>query len=165
MDLSQLKKKCTFYLGKYKFVLLILCLGLIFIFLPTGSSGKTAAEPIKQHKDESYISQEELAEILSKIEGAGRVEVMLSVASSSKTDYQSDKDGSASASERSTTVTISDSDRNETGLITKTDAPVYRGAIIVCDGANNPSVQLSVINAVSNITGLGTNQISVLKMK
>lgn len=165
MDLSKLKKKLAVNLGKYKYVLLILCIGLVFILIPTGSEKRTAPTTSSQACEINYISQADLAAILSKIEGAGRVEVMLSLETSSEKDYQLNRDESISASQRITTVTVTDAQRNEAGLVSKTNAPVYRGAIVVCDGADNPEVHLSVVDAVSNITGLRSNQISVVKMK
>lgn len=165
MDLSKLKKKLTVNLGKYKFVLLIICVGLIFILLPSGTAEKEEQGERIQTSEINYISQRDLATILSKIEGAGRVEVMLSIETSTETDYQLNRDGSTSETQRVSTVTVIDAQRNESGLVSKTNAPVYRGAIVVCDGADDPAVQLSVVDAVSNITGLRTNQISVLKMK
>ena len=39
------------------------------------------------------------------------------------------------------------------------------GAVIVCDGANDPSVRLNVTNAVAAYTGLGSDKITVMKMK
>ena len=79
MDLSKLKKKLAVNLGKYKYVLLILCIGLVFILIPTGSAKNTAPPISSQVCEINYISQADLAAILSKIEGAGRVEVMLSL--------------------------------------------------------------------------------------
>ena len=112
-----------------------------------------------------HILENELASILSRISGAGRVEVLLATETSGKTDYQMNTDSSGSSGQRITTVTVTDSERNEEGLVIKVNAPTYRGAIIVCDGADDPAVHLSIIGAVSNITGLRSDQISVLKMK
>ena len=39
------------------------------------------------------------------------------------------------------------------------------GAVVVCDGADAPSVRLYVTNAVMSYTGLGSDRISVVKMK
>ena len=39
------------------------------------------------------------------------------------------------------------------------------GAVIVCRGAENPEVRLSVTNAVAAYTGLGSDKITVMKMK
>ena len=60
---------------------------------------------------------------------------------------------------------ITDSDRKEEGLITQVDPPVYQGAIIVCQGADRGAVRLAIVEAVSRVTGLGADRISVLKMK
>jgi len=39
------------------------------------------------------------------------------------------------------------------------------GALVVCDGAERASVRLAVTQAVSSLTGLGSNKIAVVKMK
>ena len=166
MDLSKLKKKMFDGIGKYKYPLLILCIGLAFIWIPTGSSAsKVKSSEITQSQEIPYISQDDLAEILSRIKGTGRVEVLLSLEYTDQTEYQQNREFSGGSNERENTVTVTDAQRNESGLISKKYAPVYRGAIVVCDGADDPTVHLSVINAVSNITGLGSHQISVLKME
>jgi len=39
------------------------------------------------------------------------------------------------------------------------------GAVVVCSGGNLPGARLSVTNAVSAYTGLGSDKITVMKMK
>ena len=39
------------------------------------------------------------------------------------------------------------------------------GAIIVCQGGDSPTVRLNIVEAVSNVTGIGSDRITVLKMK
>lgn len=39
------------------------------------------------------------------------------------------------------------------------------GAVVACDGAETAKVKLCVINAVSAYTGLGSDKISVIKLK
>ena len=165
MELPKLKMKLSSIIQKYKFVLLILCVGLILILWPTENQSKSNIAVVEQINKTEHISQNELTSILSRISGAGRVEVLLAAEAYGKTDYQVNVDRSASSGERITTVTVTDAQRNEEGLVIKANAPTYRGAIIVCDGADDPTVQLSIISAVSNITGLRSDQISVLKMK
>ena len=109
-----------------------------------------------------------MSQILQSIEGAGQVQVMLSVATGEKTVYQTNRDTStddAGGSEKIDTVILTDSQRNESGLIKQIDPPAYLGAIVVCQGANNPSVKLAITQAVAKITGLRTDNICVLKMK
>ena len=93
---------------------------------------------------------------------------MLTVSTGEQTLYQTNNDYSTDANgsqEKTDTVTVTDSQRNETGLIRQVNPPIYLGAVIVCEGADNPAVRLSITEAVSRITGLGTDKISVLKMK
>ena len=160
MELPKLKERLSQVFNKYKFVLLILIIGVVLILIPGKESEN---QPIMQiNVEEKHIDQDLLGALLSQIDGAGRVEVLLSIQDSETIHYQENTDIS-SPSSRSTTVTVTDAQRNETGLINKTIAPTYRGAIVVCDGADDPVVQLALIEAVSHITGLRTNQISVLK--
>ena len=165
MELPKLKKKLSSIIQKYKLVLLILCIGLLFILWPTETPSKSNVAMTEQINKPEHISQKELASILSRISGAGRVEVLLTTEAYDKTDYQVNVDSSPSSGERITTVTVTDAQRNEEGLVIEANAPTYRGAIVVCDGADDPAVHLSIISAVSNITGLRSDQISVLKMK
>ena len=111
---------------------------------------------------------EELEEILAQIAGVGKVRVMLTEVAGSETIYQTDEDrnqSSDSESLRSETVLVSDSDRTEKGLVRTIVPPVYLGAIIVCQGGDSPVVRLSIVQAVSNVTGIGTDRITVVKMK
>lgn len=41
----------------------------------------------------------------------------------------------------------------------------HEGAVIVCEGASSAQVRLDVTNAVSSYTGLGSDKITVMKMK
>ena len=43
--------------------------------------------------------------------------------------------------------------------------PQYRGALVVCDGGNSDRVRLAVVEAVSALTGLGADKISVVQWR
>ena len=93
---------------------------------------------------------------------------MLTVSAGETTLYQNDQDtntGDTTSSVRQETVIITDSDRNQHALISQVLPPKYQGAVIVCQGADLPTVKLAIVEAVSKATGLGADQISVLKMK
>ena len=93
---------------------------------------------------------------------------MLTVASGEETIYQSDTSNSSStdsSTNRSETITITDAQREQFGLVKQINPPIYKGAIVVCSGANDPTVKLDIVEAISKITGLGADKISVLKMK
>ena len=63
------------------------------------------------------------------------------------------------------TVLVTGADRSESGLVRTSRSPVYQGAVVVCRGADSPAVRLAIVEAVANATGLGTDRITVLKMK
>lgn len=167
MDWVKIREKAGEAFHKYKYVLLILALGLFLMWLP--DSGKDPPEEVTETvaAEETDLTSE-LEQILSQIDGAGKVRVMLTEAAGEEVYYQTDDDQSASEdsdSYRSDTVIISDAERAQSGLVRKVDPPTYRGAIVVCQGADRPSVQLAIVEAVANVTGLGADRISVLKMK
>ena len=66
---------------------------------------------------------------------------------------------------KTSTVILSDSTRGQEGLVCQVNPPTYLGAVVLCQGADLPSVRLSITEAVSNATGLGYHKITVLKMK
>ena len=107
---------------------------------------------------------QELASVLSHVQGAGAVKVLLTTTAGEETVYQTNVDQN-NENTRSDTVILTRSDRDQLGLVRQVKAPVYRGAIIVCEGADSADVKFSLVDAVSKITGLRSDQISVLKMK
>ena len=167
MDWMNIAGRATNLVGKYKYVLLILLLGILLMSLPEGS--KESIKPEISVPAPVYASKaEELEAILSQISGVGKVRVMLTEAAGSETIYQTDEDRSETSDSKNIrveTVIVSGSERTETGLVRTVVPPVYLGAIIVCQGGDSPAVRLSVAEAVSNVTGIGTDRITVLKMK
>ena len=168
MERDQLKQKLLLFLNKYKFVILILLIGLVLMLLPTRKEPNDSQQEQTTVKEEQEALSQQLETILSTVSGAGRVRVVLTVAAGEEVIYQTNEDhttNDSAVTRRSETVVISDNDRNETGLIKNKNAPVYRGALVVCDGADTASVALAMVDAVSKVTGLSTDRISVLKME
>lgn len=152
---------------KYKYVALVLVVGIALMLIPTGS--KPAKETASPTTEDRILSVEEkLTQILRQVKGAGEVQVLLTEAFGEETIYQTNEDISqndTSSSSRGDTVTITDSGRNEQGLIRQQNPPQYMGAIVVCQGGDQPTVRLAILDAVSKVTGLGADKISILKMK
>ena len=147
-------ERLKFAIGKYRYVLLVVLAGLALMLLP----GRTEApEPAATVLPEVSL-QSRLEEILSRVEGAGKVAVLLTEAQGGEVFYQTE-------GEDDKTVLITGADRSESGLVRTTQSPVYQGAVVVCQGADSPAVRLAVVEAVSNATGLGTDRITVLKME
>ena len=169
MDIIKLKSRISDAVGKYKYVWIVLAAGMVLMMIP-GKSDQTAHKEAQQSDfaAEESSMEDQLEEILGQIDGAGEVKVMLGVAQGERIVYQTDSTHSQSDADtdtRTQTILVTDSERNETGLVHKIDPPVYRGAIVLAHGADNSTVRLAIVNAVSNVTGLGADKISVVKMR
>lgn len=146
-------------------VLLVLLLGLGLMLWP---QKKTAQADIPSQVQQTQTLEERLEDILSRVSGAGSTRVLLSTDLGEKTVYQSDETQSTQPDrqeKKTSTVLVSDAGRQTSGLVLRTEAPTYRGAVVVCQGGDDPRVKLAIVEAVARATGLPTNQIVVLKMK
>lgn len=166
MDRVNIIKKGAELLRKYRFALLILAVGAVLMLWPAGKAGADAQSVQTQESLQESITQE-LTQILGQIKGVGKVKVMLSIATGQETIYQYDEEfhSGENGSGRKQTVTVTDKDRNELGLIRQVIPAQYLGAVVVCEGAEQASVRLAVVEAVSRVTGLGADRISVQRMK
>ena len=149
------------FLRKYRYVAIVLLAGIILMCLP-GKNNRTERETTVTSAAETADTARELEQILSQVKGAGEVRVLLTSSQGEKTIYQTDRSGDGTNID---TVLITDADRAQQGLIRQVNPPVYLGAVIVCQGGDDPAVRLAIVEAVSDATGLGADRITVLKMK
>ncbi len=167
MGINNLPEKVVTVLKKYKYVLLVIIIGILLMTIPF--STKTDDQQLPQKvQTEAPGMEDRLIKILSQIQGAGKVSVMLTESAGEETIYQTDQNISVSDSNSTTqkdTVTITDDKRSENGLIIQVIPPKYQGAVVVCQGADNATVRLAISEAVSSLTGLGTDRITIVKMK
>ena len=151
-----IRKQLTRLAGEYKYVALILGVGLVLMLLP----GKEEAPHPEPEIPAVSSAQEQLEDILSQIQGVGKVRLLLTVAQGEQTIYLRDTDGT-----RQEAVLVTGADRAQTGLVSQVLSPSYLGAVVVCQGGDQPGVRLAVVEAVCDATGLTADKISVLKMK
>jgi len=166
MDRIVPKQRINALFGKYKYPILVLLAGLGLMLLPVGQD--EPAEPVPTAVQTEPDLERRLESLLSGIEGAGQVRVLLTMDAGRETLYQTDSTAEISDSgSRSSddTVLVEDSARVESALVRQVLEPTYRGAVVLCQGADVPSVRLAIVEAVRCVTGLGADRISVLKMK
>lgn len=139
--------------------LAIMTAGLLLLLI-TGRGGKKTEAPLvtQEPATEDSIQTEEarLADFLREIEGVGEVRVLLSYRTSAETEYISDGEE---------IVILSAGSGRQEALTRLTRYPNYQGAVIVCEGGDNASVRLNVVEAVSRFTGLRADGITVLKLR
>ncbi len=164
--MESLAEKVKSLAVKNKYAILVVLIGAGLMLIP--SSPSKDALPPEQETVAQRNPQEELEDILYQIEGVGKVSVLLTVLEGEQTLYaydEDDNDANGSTSTRRDAVLVTDSQRNQSGLVLQRIPPVYQGAVVVCQGGDDPRVRLAVVDAVSNATGLGADRITVLKMK
>lgn len=180
MERDEGKRKLTkplAALGRYKYALLVAALGAALLLWPEGeaASGGGESGPAAQSSTAGENAAGEMEEameaILAKISGVGRVDVMLTLQSGSELVLAADTalrySGSTQAPDdydrSSETVTVSGGGGGTDVVVTQERYPQYRGALVVCDGGGNDAVRLQVVEAVSALTGLGSDRIAVVK--
>ena len=156
---------------KYKFVALVALTGIVLLAWPSreeaenGFSSQTVSAPQAQSG-----LQEEMEEILGKIQGVGEVQVLLTVESDGERQLAQDSElsysGSTAAPEdymRSSETVLVDSGSGDAPVVTRTVYPTYRGALVVCQGGDRADVRLAVTEAVTALTGLTADRVTVAK--
>ena len=171
MDYGEWKELISVFIKKYRWTIAVILSGIMLMAIPGRDSEKNT-EYLEKEADfevsQESVLQQELEMILCKLDGAGKVSVLLTFAHGAETHYQTNKDSSEtsdSVDNHLETVLISDSGRGESGLIRRIDSPIYRGAVVLCQGAASAQVRLAIVDAVATATGLTSDKISVCKMK
>ena len=89
MDILAIREKAGDWIKQYKFVVLVLLAGLLLMLLPNAPEEKAAPAEVRQEQQETL--QDQLGDLLSHMQGAGKVRVLLTVGSGAETVYQTDK--------------------------------------------------------------------------
>jgi stage III sporulation protein AG len=161
MDHEEGKQALRAFFKKYRWAAAVVLSGIILMSLPQG------AEKASEHP-QTVLTQPGLAQqletLLTNLQGAGTVRVLLTERTGEQIHYQTDQDGPRE-DRHLKTVVITGSDRAQTGLVLRTDPPVWQGAVVLCQGADSAAVRRAVVDAVATATGLTSDKITVLKMK
>ena len=154
---------------RYKYAALVVLIGAGLLLWPSGKGGTETTLRQQSNTKETRDIQAEMEDILGTVSGVGQVKVMLTVDSDGERQLAQDTEltysGSVESPEdysrRSETV-LTDGEGDGT-VVTRTLYPTYRGALVVCQGGDRADVRLAVTEAVSSLTGLSTDRITVAK--
>lgn len=160
-------------------IIITVVLMLIALILYVGFSGSSSkeAEDEKASTANGYITtmeyceklEEKLQAIISQIDGAGNVKVMVSVDGSPELIYVSDTDTKTSTTTSGTTTTttsspiIVGSGSNSNGIVMTEKLPRVKGVIVVSTGAGQIGIKLDILNAVATLLDISTDNITILK--
>lgn len=150
---------------KYKFVLLVVLVGIILMLLPVSSQTKETEENKSQIPQESFdlaAMEQRMEEVLGKIDGVGKLRLMLTLQSGTRLTLAEDTQRDQDRTQREI-VTLNRGSGNQEIVITNRFYPVYQGAVVVCQGADSSAVRLAITETVQALTGLPSDRIRVAK--
>lgn len=151
-------------LGKYQYVLLIIAVGAALLLLPTGGRDSPGEETPAREEESSFdleAFEKKLEKALSQVEGAGETRVVLTLEGGSRQVLARNQDREGDGGTSNTVVTVGKGSGAQEAVPIQTVAPQFRGALVVCPGGGNAATRLKLVEAVSALTGLGSDRISV----
>jgi stage III sporulation protein AG len=161
--------------------LVIFLIGIVIVISVSGYlfGGNEGEEVINNVSDDIFDPVEferKLSNILSNINGAGEVEVMVSYQTGTETipliDTKDNKtlteetgnDGTRKTEQNQIETNIifnQEKSGNKIPYISKKIMPKVEGAIVTCDGGGDITVKADIIKAVQAVTGISANKIQV----
>ncbi|MDE4541694.1 stage III sporulation protein AG [Thermoanaerobacterium sp. R66] len=163
---------------------LIILIGASIFFKPkptNKSSDKQMVETQITNDDYASKLESELKEILSRIHGAGNVDVLVTLDSdeeivaamdtvqSETTTNEKDSNGGTRITIQSETdnkiVTSQNTSGENQPMILKKVMPEVRGVVVVADGAKDPNVQYELMTAVETALGIPAYKVKVVSSK
>ncbi len=147
---------------------------MLLLLLSSVSCGgdRKDSEPCAASENAAELEREleqRLTALLSRIDGAGNVTVMVTLDtvsqrvyakdSKSESSSKSDSDGSSQSAGSETEVVLAGSSKEP--LQIGTLQPTVRGAAVVCSGAGDPVVKERVANTVAKALNIGLSKVYV----
>lgn len=190
MDLKDfVKGKKWKKIGKDQWLIVFLVgILLLVIAVPSdcgASAGSGEKKPVAQEADESDadnyedVLERRLEQVLSSMDGVGRVEVMITLKDegesvvekdvSTNGDTQTDTDGEGNVteqmkSERSEETVYSSQSSDGEPFVSRQIVPNIEGILIVAEGGADTKVAKNISEAVEALFGLEAHKIKVVKM-
>lgn len=146
-------------------------LGVLLIFSGNSLQKDQKISPAANTLTESVTTKEyttqlenNLTELLGYIDGAGKVQVVVTLESSTQKVYALDQKKQSSTGNQETEHIILNQQNGQDALVEMIWEPEIRGVAVVCEGADSIAVCSQITEAVSVLTGVSTNRISIAKM-
>ena len=157
------KKTALLFAAALAGVLLITVAGML-------ASSQNEKTSMSEPSLEKYIAdmEERLCRTVSRIDGAGKVNVFISAENSFETVYASnatlDESGDETKSSKTTQKQLAyanNRSQGETPVVVKQLCPKISGILIVCEGGADSTVRAEIQNAVSVAVGVLSHKIYV----
>jgi len=146
----------------------------------TDSDGLTYDSANSTDQDYARQMEQKLEEVLEKMEGAGEVQVFITLSSSEELIVEKDepvnRSNTAEADAEGGSRTINNVDAGENTVyategnvsipyVVKTVTPRVEGVLVLAQGAGNGTVNKNIADAVQVLFGIEAHQVKVIKME
>ena len=164
-DKPSTKKPINKRIFKFEYILIAILVALLFCLFLSGSGflsfeGSTAKTFSSEYES---IMEEKLEKLLSDIDGAGTVSVMISTDGTAKLEYlkntQTKRENGIEIIEE-TTVLV-----NGKPYVTKEYYPEILGVVVVCQGSENVKVKMAITEVITTVLPVTSENIRILKKK
>lgn len=144
-------------------------LGMLLVLLseiPAAGNAGNKTETASQGEFYSDDLERKTEKLISQIEGAGEVSVMLTYEATEERvwakDVSTKKEDDKSADTEEKHIIV-DTSQGESGLTVKVIYPKVRGVAVVCSGGEDPLVNSRIKSLVSALFDIGSNRISIAR--
>lgn len=153
-------------------ILLALMLGILLLAAGRSFSdakGNAADQPqIIAKETADRETERRMAEILSKVEGAGQVDVMLTYRQTEERTIahnETREESGETLRTEQTAILLEDGDGATEPLVLTENSPVVEGVVIAAQGADQPAVAAALNQAAQALLDVPAHKVAVLKMK
>lgn len=147
---------------------------LVLLLLTELSGGEEVPSPqsdtAEYAKEYTESLEKQLSELLEEIDGAGKVEVMITLESCYENVYakgystQQDSDENGAQSQVTEEyIIVKNGSSTEECLVVKVYEPIIKGVAVVAEGADNIQVKKAITETVCALFDISSNKVSVIK--
>ena len=180
--MKKLEEMINKYFGQImntKALLVILLIGVVLLIVPKGTDKSSAKKETYETKKENAHSlyakelEERLEEILSTVNGAKNVSVMVTLENEGEYYYAQNekmenesraKDGDETKSQTTddSYVLKNDTGGGQSAVLLKNDLPKVSGVLITAKGADNAQVKNDLVSALRAVLDVKAHRVCVL---
>ncbi|MBQ2671861.1 MAG: stage III sporulation protein AG [Clostridia bacterium] len=170
-----------------KLAVIVGFLGIFLIFVSGMIPKKVKESELSKIKSDTSVNSETHRELLeknltyavSKIEGAGSPQVLVTLENTAETIYATEERKNKEASEDKSSgeitrkkesddcekkyITVKDSEGTEHALAVKKIEPKVKGVVIICPGGDDPIVKNRITEAVTTALSISSKRVCVTK--
>lgn len=156
-----------------KNLMVIFAVGILLMLVSSFLKADDINKRVQNNENICYYDQKnikkDLERILSRIDGVGKVEVMIVfdnsyekiVAKDSKSSVTDDPEKNTRSVDTSTVVTKKGNEQHP--FVIKEIYPDVRGVLVIAEGASDVRIKSEIKNAVKTVLGVSIHKVEVLK--